>query len=182
MSEKQEKPPCSGAVGTGRKDVLHRTTGETHRITCPCKIELPIPFVFQPELSGCGVAALAMVAHKTYREARQYFTLERDFTVEGMYDSEMQEALASLGFAVALFRRYEQRLGGSERKVWPPLPVSNLAICQVKNLRDAAWHYVVLLRDGRVLDPFFGVVQGLHRYPEVCNMLAIYRVPGKPAA
>jgi hypothetical protein len=183
VSKKTEPPkkPCADCGDTGKKDILHRGTLETHHITCPCKSELPIRFVFQPEKSGCGVAALAMVSGKTYLEARQYFTLERDFSETGMYDSELQEALVANGFAIQYFRRFESRLGGSERSPWPMAPVSNMAICQVKNLRDSHWHYVVLLRDGRVLDPTFGVIQGLHRFPEVSNVVAIYRVPAKVA-
>jgi hypothetical protein len=175
------KKPCADCSDTGKADILHRGTLETHRITCPCKIELPIRFVFQPEKSGCGVAALAMVSGKTYLEARQYFSLERDFTETGMGLHELDEALFVNGFAIQRFSKHEYRLGGSERAKWPMAPVSNMAICQVKNLRDSAWHFVVLLRDGRVLDPAFGVIQGLHRYPEVCNVVAIYRVPEKVA-
>lgn len=184
MSEKIEiqKKPCADCADTGKKDVLHRGTLETHRITCPCKIELPIRFVFQPEKSGCGVAALAMVSGKTYREALQYFSMERDFTESGMHNHELEEALFALGFAIQTFTPAESRLGYSKRAKWPMDPVSNMAICQVKNLRDALWHYVVLLKDGRVLDPAAGVIQGLHRYPEVCTLIAVYRVPEKVAA
>jgi hypothetical protein len=133
--------------------------------------------VFQPEVSGCGIAVLAIVAGKTYREARQYFSLERDFTKSGMHNHELEEALVALGFAMQPFTRSEARLGHSIRAKWPIDPVTDLSICQVRNLRDACWHYVVTLRDGRVLDPAFGVINGLYLYPEVLAMWALYPIP-----
>lgn len=177
MTTENEKKLCAECNDSGKRDVLHRGTGEVHRVTCPCKADLPIPFVWQPEKSGCGVAALAMVARKSYQEAKQYFTMERDFTETGMYEIELKEALFALGFAVQDFTKCEARLGYAPRKEWPMKPVSNLAICEVRNLRDALQHYVVLLRDGRVLDPACGVIQGLHRYPRVDSIIACYRVP-----
>lgn len=180
MSDEKETPaPCPECSGSGKRDVLHRGTDESHRVTCPCKVDLPIKFVWQPEKAGCGVAVLAMVSGKTYLQARQYFTLERDFTEQGMHNGELEGALFTLGFAVQIFTPTHARLGYSKRTEWPMKPVSGLAICQVKNLRDSVWHYVVVLRDGRVLDPAFGVIQGLHRYPEVCTHIALYHVPEK---
>jgi hypothetical protein len=167
--------PCSDCNSTGRKPVVHRGTGETHTVTCSCKYELPIRFVWQPDVAGCGVAVIAMVAGLTYSQARQYFTLERDFNAHGMYLNEIHEALNVLGFSYQIFDPNESRIGYTPRTPWPIAAVSDLAIAQVKNLRDAAWHFVVVLRDGRALDPAFGVIQGLYRYPEVTQIIALFK-------
>jgi hypothetical protein len=123
-----------------------------------------------------------MVAGLTYTQARQYFTLERDFAEHGMYLNEVHEALNVLGFSYQIFDPKECRLGYTPRMPWPIVPVSDLAIAQVKNLRDAAWHYVVVLRDGRVLDPAWGVIQGLHRYSEVTQIMAVHALRAEKSA
>lgn len=173
-------PPCAECNGTGKRKVLHRGTGETQSVTCPCKIDLPIRFIWQPENSGCGPAVLAMIAGLTYRQACQYFAFDRDFSQTGCYTSELREVLNVLGFSYQLYVKFQSRIGGTEREKWPMESVSDLAIAQVRNLRDALTHFVVVLRDGRVLDPAAGVVQGLHRYPEVYEILALFPIP-KPA-
>lgn len=180
MSDEESTPAaaaiCTDCSGSGKVAVTHYGTGEKHTVVCPCKADLPIPFVWQPEDNGCGVAALAMVARLTYRQARQYFTLERDFAKDGMHVHELHEALNVLGFAYQDLSPRESRLGYTPRAEWPPTPFTDLAIGHVKNLRDSSWHFVVVLRGGRVLDPTWGIIQGLHRYPEVVGYLALYRV------
>lgn len=171
------KGVCPDCAGTHRRKVLNRATGEYHGVRCQCTYEdLPLVFVYQPEKSGCSIAAVAMVARKTYAEVRQYMNLERDYTAEGAYATEVQSLLDRLGFSYQIRYRTDPRID-CDRDPWPCEPWADFHICTVRNLADTTMHSVVLLRDGRVLDPTWGVVQGLHRYPKVTEMVAVYPVP-----
>jgi hypothetical protein len=166
---------CAHCVG-GKRAVRHSKTGEFHTTRCFCQYDdLQFPVVIQPENSGCAVAAIATVAELPYTTVRALIHLDRDFTVEGTYEREMHELLDRLGFAYQQRYAIEQRLN-TKRSPWPCAPWASSHIAMVRNLADSAWHYVVMQRDGRVLDPWWGVVHGLHRYPEVSSITGLYRV------
>jgi hypothetical protein len=174
---------CPDCGGTGRRKVLNRATGEHHNVRCQCTYDdLPLRVVYQPERSGCAIAAAATVAGKSYAEVRQMMLLERDFNAEGADTFELQSLLDQLGFAYQIRYATVARLGHIPRDPWPCAPWAPLHICTVKNLSDTGYHFVVLLPDGRVLDPWWGVVQGLHRYPRVTEMMGLYPVARQEAA
>jgi hypothetical protein len=173
--EPPEPKPCEMCKGERYLLRVSSGTQETHRIRCPCTYDnLPIAVVFQPEKSGCGIAAVAMVAEKTYAEVRQRCNMAHDFTVDGMGQYEMEDLLIHYGFSYQIITKNHPRLG-SAREVWPPAPWTELAIAQVRNLSNSGYHYVVLLKDGRVLDPWYGVIQGLHRYPDVLCVHGVFK-------
>lgn len=167
---------CDWCNDTGDRLVLNSTTKEKHKVWCHCKQDLPLKLVIQPEKGGCGIAAVATAAGKTYKEVRQTFRMDRDFTQEGMYDYELYALIEYHGFAMAVRYKNDQRLN-VEREEWPPKPFAPLHIAQVRNLPDNGWHFVVVLADGRVLDPWWGLVVGLHRYPQVGYVLGLYKIP-----
>ncbi|AHG92136.1 hypothetical protein J421_4669 (plasmid) [Gemmatirosa kalamazoonensis] len=176
---------CADCADQKARLILHRGTGERHRMPCACTAtDLPVKFVYQPENSGCVVAAVAMIIGKTYFETKQYFVAHNDFTVEGAHRYQWQEVLDAHGFAWRLRFDYLSRLNGARRESWPCAPWADLHLVEVINTRGSGQHAVVLLRDGRVLDPWWGVLQGLHRYPRVVSMTAVYRVdpPGGAGA
>jgi hypothetical protein len=179
MAEEKSKEVCPDCKDEGKRRVLNTGTEEYHSVRCHCQYtDLPIPLVLQAEKSGCGIAAIATVVGKTYKEVRQFIHIDRDFTSDGMYDSEMEDLLEVFGYSWQARGKNQPRLS-TKREVWPPLPFAPLHIAQVKNLPDKRWHYVVMLEDGRVLDPWWGVVQGLHRYPEVCVVHGLWKIPEK---
>lgn len=165
--------PCEWCADRKFRDVLHRGTGDLHRVSCACQHELPVSFVYQPETNGCGVAVVAMVAGKSYFDVKQYINVQHDFECNGMDVYVLDALLNRLGF-LAETRHLHDSLLRTERAEWPCKPWTDLAICQVRNTRDSGWHYVVLLRDGRVLDPYWGVLQGLHRYPRVASIIGVH--------
>lgn len=167
---------CLDCDGKKTRRVKNTGTGEFHTVRCHCQYELPIKMVLQKEPSGCGIAVVAMVTGKPYEEVRQYIHLDRDFTKEGMYDSELEDLLEVFGFSWQSRGRHQPRLS-SVREVWPSLPFAPLHIVQVKNLPDKRYHYVVLLPDGQVMDPWWGVIQGLHRYPQILQMHGVWKIP-----
>jgi hypothetical protein len=157
--------------------VRHKVTGELHQVRCACTYEdLPLRLVYQAEKSGCVLAAVATATGLSYAEVRQYVDLSHDFTENGTYLSVAASILDRLGYAVQTRYRNDPRLGGAPRDPWPSEPWADVILCEVTNLPNRGQHAVVLLTDGRVLDPWWGVVQGLHRYPAVHSMTAVYRV------
>jgi hypothetical protein len=176
MADEVVVPVCPDCKGEKKRNVRNSGTGEFHTVRCHCQYELPIRMILQKESKGCGIAAVAMAVGKTYEEVRQYMNLDRDFTREGMFDSEMEDLLEIFGFSWQSRGRYRPRLGGT-REVWPSLPFAPLHIVQVKNLPDKAYHFVILLPDGQVMDPWWGVIQGLHRYPQIVQMHGVWKIP-----
>lgn len=175
MSESAETKVCEHCKGDGHRLVLHTGTNEQHRIKCFCQEELPFPVVIQPEDSGCAVAAVATAAQISYREARALIRMDRDLTKEGCYDFEIDEMMHALGYATQKRYRGIRRLNNAPRP-WPCAPWAPVHLVMVRNLSNTAFHFVVMLADGRVLDPWWGVVQGLHRYPDVLSILGCFRV------
>lgn len=177
------KMPCPYGCSNGKRMVWHRVREEFHGTRCMCtykdKEALPIPLVLQPEKSGCMLAAVATVVGHTYRYVRQLVDLSQDFTTEGTFTHVIQEVLNELGYSYQVYTKYHSRLGYSIRPetAWPLKPFAVPTICQVRNLTISGKHAVVQIPDGRVLDPWWGVVQGLHRYEEVFEMMPVYKVP-----
>ncbi len=172
-------PDCTD----GKRRVQHRGTGEYHGVACHCQVaDLPLRLVIQPERMGCVLAAVATVVGKSYGEIRQLVDLSHDFTEQGTFLTVAQSILERLGYAYQLRYSYDPRLNLS-RPEWPCAPWAAVHICEVQNLTETGQHAVVLLRDGRVLDPWWGIVQGLHRYRRVVSMMAVYPVAAPdPAA
>lgn len=182
MAAKRPKPPCTYGCNDGKRLVRHSGTGEHHTTRCMCTYDdLPVQLVLQPEPKGCMIAAVATVVGKTYEEVLQLVDRSHDFTQEGTHQYVIEGVLEHLGWAVQVRQRWQGRLGGTHRDPWPCAPWADLHICQVRNLPDNAEHAVVLLRDGRVLDPWWGVVQGLHRYKSVSWIMACYNVSAAAA-
>lgn len=168
--------PCEYGCDGGKRLVRHKRTGELHGCRCPCTYkDLPLKVVLQPENAGCMLAAVATITGKTYAEIRHLVTMGHDFSTEGTHGAVTDEIFAHLGYAVQERFRYDPRLE-AQRPRWPLAPWADVHLCQVQNLPDTGMHAVVLLRDGRVLDPWWGVVHGLHRYPRVSSMTAVYKV------
>lgn len=178
QTETEAPKPCEWCNGEKVRRILHRGTGELHRVKCACQHELPVKFVYQPENSGCCVAAVAMIVGKSYFDVKQYFNVEHDLSCEGINHYEWQELLDQFGFAYQYRGSWSPRLN-DRRAVWPIEPWADLHFVEVINTRGSGQHAVVLLRDGRVLDPWWGVLQGLHRYPKVVSMTAVYPIAPK---
>jgi hypothetical protein len=174
-----ETTPCSYCGGTQRRLVRNTATGELHGMSCACAHELPVPFVYQPEENGCGIAAVAMATQRSYADVRKLLVMSVDlsgFTDEGVNIGQLDDLLDTLGFAWRARYQNDHRLG-RKRDPWPCAPWADIHLCQVRNLSNTSGHYVVLLGDGRVLDPWWGVIGGLHRYPVVHSIKSLHALP-----
>lgn len=171
---------CTWCSGTKKHRVTHIATGEMHGMPCACvHTDLPIPFLYQEEDCGCGIAALAMATRRSYSEVRRLIVMSEDLSGHtigaGVNVAQVDDILEQLGFAWQARYPSCHRLA-LPRDPWPCAPWADVHLCHVRNLSDSGHHYVVMIRDGRVLDPWWGVVQGLHRYPGVHSIKAVYAI------
>lgn len=168
---------CEYCKGTGRRLTRNFGTGEDHTIKCHCKFKLPLPFVVQPFKMACGIAALAMVSKKTFEEVRVLFDLSHDWRTEGMNRYEIEAMFEPLGFSYQDRYKGQQRLGYTERAEWPGKPFAPVHIALVQNLPNTGGHFVVWLADGRVMDPWWGVIPSLDNYTRVDNIWGLWKIP-----
>jgi ABC-type bacteriocin/lantibiotic exporter with double-glycine peptidase domain len=112
--------------------------------------------VQQEDEEGCGIACVAMVTGKTYRQTKKFF-LGRVFlpteTNPHTRHYQLRRALQKLRIAT------EKRAFRNWRSV------ENLSIVPINRRQDGGWHWVVYIpNDGRpyILDPATG--KGRRRY------------------
>lgn len=119
---------------------------------------------------GCLVACIAMVMDLSYWDARYLFP---HFDPEqGVCSSDGLRVLGEYGWAYSSkYPHYspERR----DRRIWPVDPFADVHLVSV--LRGG-YHAVILLRDGRVLDPLSSLPTSLHRYPEVLEIHGLWKV------
>lgn len=131
--------------------------------------------VRQEDAWGCMIAAIAMVLGRSYTETKAllhpwFFTREQEF--RGIGQTEMDSLLTEHGFAVA--RRFEHyHPACCHRTAWPPQPWGEIHIAEVATSMS---HAVVMLADGRVLDPALGARASLSEYSRVFSVTAITRI------
>ncbi len=176
-------PPCDDCGGTLYRLALNKITQDLIRVPCACNVkDLPLKLVYQRERSDCLVAAVATAIGKPYQDIRFAYDLTHDFSDEGMHMNAAASILDRYGYAVQWRYATDPRLNYAPRNPWPPAPWADVTICDVRTLSEHCDHAVVLLRDGRVLDPYWGVLQGLHRFTKVNSMMAVYAVNVEKAA
>jgi hypothetical protein len=170
---------CSWCAGAKFRLVRHVKTHEQHRMPCACAHDLPIAFIYQPEENGCGIAAVAMATQRPYAEVRKLLLMSVDLSGfvldDGVNVAQVDEMLEVLGFAWQARYPNLHRLA-APRPDWPCEPWADVHLCHVRSLSDSGGHYVVMLRDGRVLDPWWGVIGGLHRYPQVHSIKSLHPI------
>lgn len=174
--------PCGWCGGSGKRLVEHVGRHERHGMPCACKAEgLTVPFLYQLEDSGCAIAAIAMATRREYAEVRRLLVMSEDLTGHGTSGGvnvgQVDDMLDELGFAWRARYENNHRLS-IVRDPWPCPPFAETHVCHVRNLSDSGHHFVTLLADGRVLDPWWGVIGGLHRYPRVHSIKGLYDACG----
>jgi hypothetical protein len=143
---------------------------------CACTVtDLPVRFQYQEDARGCVLAAVAMATNSLYKDLRPFVGLSIDLEREGIDHIEMEDLIAHVGFAWQNRGKTDARLK-TLREQWPCPIWTKTAVATVRNLSNTGAHAVAVLRDGRVLDPWWGVISGLHRYPEVWQIWGLYPV------
>lgn len=131
---------------------------------------MTLKLVTQPDSHGCGPACLAMICGWSYAEAIKLWP-KVNFRKSGISRLSLDRALAKLGYAIC--RREDTRR-----------PFADVHLVEVQTERDikrksASWHWVILLRDGTVLDPAETEPQTLDQYFHVRAVAAVVQVCGK---
>lgn len=127
--------------------------------------------------NSCVVASLAMVTGKTFNQTlrglKEFWQEEGQF--QGVKDEIFDAYLGQLGYAVRYIKHdYSPRF--KLRKEWPPKPFAPIHVCDVF---DEGLHAVVMLEDGKVLDPNDVHKKSLADYQRVFTVAGIYPV-GEP--
>lgn len=133
---------------------------------------------------GCWVAAMAMIVGKSYAEVKA----ETGNTwQDGGHRWKTEQYLAQHGFAVMpyfdsdQFRQNEEpnehgiRLNKRWQQ-WPFVPFAPVHICLVTSGPTGGGHIVVMLADGRVLDPATPDTRRLSEYFETREMIGVWPV------
>lgn len=181
MTDEATPAPCEDCNGTAFRLTLNKITKDLIRVPCACTVkDLPLKLVYQRERSDCLVAAIATAVQKPYKDVRFAYDLAHDFSGEGMHMSQAAAVLDYFGFAIRWRHSTDPRLNYAPRDPWPSEAFAGVTICDVRTLSEHCDHAVVLIRDGRVLDPYWGVLQGLHRFTAVNSMMGVF--PVKAAA
>ena len=139
-----------------------------------------IALIRQEHDYGCGLASLAMATGKSYDEVRSFFLAEWPGGTQ-----KPEDWLESRGIHHGLVEWFLARHGfvwrvvysGWEEHPWPPAPFAPVHIAQViQPSRNT--HYVVMLNDGRVLDPLSGTLGlALDNWERVNNVMGIWPEP-----
>lgn len=130
-------------------------------------------WIKQEHARGCGVAAVAMILNKTYHEVHKDFLYVDDET--GGRVREFDAYLAQHGYAIA--RRYQWKHDGTKVDQWPPVPFAKVHFCEVVVSKDSPCaHLVVMLEDGKVLDPLCSETKLLTDYHDIYHVAAVVRI------
>jgi predicted double-glycine peptidase len=130
--------------------------------------------VQQKHSHGCGMAALAMVTGKTYDEVYAWFK-NLKYREQGLSYHDVIDYLTEHGYAVNwkwMITHNEET--NKPREIWPCEPWADMHIVQVEN--TIMYHFVVLLKDGTVLDPLTPEKKTLADYKRVTQMIAVYKI------
>jgi hypothetical protein len=104
-----------------------------------------------------------------------------DLNVNGLYLRGVDEYLTEAGYAVArLYRWRSFFIGGSAplREPWPPEPFGEIHVCEVEVYEAApTYHFVVMVADGKCLDPLTPDPKRLADYFRVLNIAVVVKKP-----
>lgn len=123
-----------------------------------------IKIVPQEDESGCGLAVLAMLTGRTYKDVRAEFP-ERDFHSSGLGISDIWRYLWDRGYYLRVV--YENP-GGE----WPPPPFAAVHFAQVQNEAGNS-HAVYMDARGTVADPLASGNTKLSDWPVVNQVVGV---------
>lgn len=131
--------------------------------------------VQQKEKCGCTIAAVAMIVGKSYDEVRSMSTRDFDETSGGVQIEDWLDYLFEQGFVAHRLWKVTHLQGvNTPRPCWPPEPFAPLHICSVRT--SAGGHAVVMLSDGKVLDPYTADRDNLSCYESVSAVYGMFYI------
>jgi hypothetical protein len=136
----------------------------------------PDGVVRQQDHHGCVIACIATVLEQPYGVVRAEFGEPG----RGIIYSWWQEYLGRHGYAFQFFYRHNC-FTKADREPWPLLPWTDLHFCCVDAGHGMGSHLVVMLRDGRVLDPASDEPRRITDYASVSYMAGLFQIGCSPA-
>jgi hypothetical protein len=139
-------------------------------------------WVRQEDAGGCGPATLAMLTGRTYREARDLIDAlwenPKDWSGNGGGNEfDLDRCLYADGFYIQ--RRYSSwRDNGTAARLAFPDPFAPLHYAMVRQPSNN-YHFVVMLADGRVLDPMREGYFALTDWPDVVQVVGLVKHEGR---
>lgn len=142
----------------------------------PSRSALPnLARVAQEDAYGCGLATLAMLTGHSYDQVKRNFDAwdrpSWDWDKSGCTHIEVDRYLGWQRMAV--IRKYGAWYPSWERVT--PEPFAPLHYAQVQQPSNSN-HFVVMLADGAVLDPYREGVYSLSDWPVVNQLVGVFRV------
>lgn len=120
------------------------------------------------------MAALAMATGKTYDYVWDYFK-NPEHRERGITYHEVIAFLGDHGFAVNWkWRNTQNEERNKPREPWPAEPWTDVHIVEVEN--SVMYHFVVMLKDGTILDPLTSEKKMLSDYKRVTQMIGVFKV------
>lgn len=134
---------------------------------------MQIRWVRQKEPNGCLCATLAMILGVTYSDARNMLG---EPSAAGCYSGyKARQILQEHGWALCQVNR--KRTDGTERDLRRVQPFALLHLVTVKvESVSPTFHSVVMLRDGRVLDPLDRAPRRLSDYHAVTGITGLHHL------
>jgi hypothetical protein len=133
-----------------------------------------VEYVAQKQRCGCTVASVAMVTGKCYDEVRAHCAISVDFDKNGVQIEDWLDFLFFNGFTFHRMYSVTHLQGVNRRRdTWPPAPFAPLHLCGVTTAANA--HAVVMLGDGRVLDPAWPGFHTLSDYVNTHLVLGLFK-------
>lgn len=127
--------------------------------------------VAQDDSEGCAVAVIATLTGRTYADVREQIDREPwhghngDWTADGVSHITVDRLLIAHGY-------YLQRVYDNMVREWPPVPWAQIHFAQVVQ-PSGRNHFVVMLRDGTVLDPMREGEYRLDDWTKVNNVVGL---------
>ena len=130
-------------------------------------------WVKQEDQNGCVVAAIAMIAGKSYAEIKAELR-PKDLSTDAYTSFDAESYLYEQGYS--LQKKWKHVCyRGVDRKAWPVLPFAPIHYVQVVNNPTGKAHAVVMLYNGDVLDPWTDErAKKLSDYLEVNEIIGIW--------
>jgi DNA primase large subunit len=133
--------------------------------------------VHQKHSMGCGLAALAMITGSNYDEIIKFFSPPIDFNKDGISFRAIDAYLVDHGYAIARKFQHYGFFNCPKREIWPPQPFAPIHLCEVRVYENApCTHFVIMLSNGRILDPINDEHKNLNFYFKVISVAGIYKV------
>lgn len=129
--------------------------------------QLPYVWVEQQDAHGCALATLAMICGHTYEQVKatvdSWSERGHDWAKDGTTHYTLDRYLASEGLYI------QRRYATWQLPLEPFAPVHYAAVQQTSGYQ----HFVVVLSDGAVLDPYRPGTFGLSDWPKVDQLVGI---------